>query len=916
MTNPDNNETKKDNEIPLSGYVERVKMGKLIGWAANMEQDYPLTVLVFCNKRLIGAGKADLYREDLFNAGIHKGNHGFLIDVDLSHINTPTTFQLVDADNNSDIVHNKFHFTPPNNKIVGEIRKVGQSAINVNLYGESSIGEKTVRLMCDEEEIGSQHLDTIEKTVLLNFQAHPRLFNNKSYLLKLVIDGYPEIVAANIFTFSPIQTPWLNVKEFYKTPNILSLPIHSLTRFESLKFNLDSPLANSSLDYIQNINKTFDVVVKGYEQNELFQPFSVNTSDKPKASIIITLTSEFAKTYHCLASLALAFNSTPYEVLLIKSTESQIDETKLFVGSRVVGEFSSDVNLNLINSVLEQAKGEYIVFLSSNTELCSYWLDELIGAMFKNENAAIAGSKVIDNDGNLLSAGGIISGKGQLFDYGNGASPFSPEYNYFRVADYVHKTLVCTTKSYLKELNGLSTEFSYSSFEHVDLSLKAKDLGYVTIYVPTSQVICTTINSYKTKEKLGENEFPLEDLKAFRRKWHSSYKSSSFDVLNNLPREIDREKTNRILVIDNSTPKTGRDAGSYAAYQEMKVLQSLGCKVTFVALNLAHFGEYTSRLQNEGIEVLYAPFYTSLPDVINRRIKEMDAVYVTRYSVAEKVIDEIRKISDVKIIFNNADLHFLRELRSLLNNPNNSLEIKDVLKTRERELSVCSKVDAILCYNTTEHAVISSHLLEQNKQFFKTPWVLYPRSQVEPFNTRKGLCFLGNYSHFPNLEAVQFLVQKVMPLLHKVRPDLNLYLYGSNMPESFSDFDFENVHVKGFVDDLDEVYGQHKIFVAPLLSGAGIKGKVLDTLSYGLPSVLSEIAAEGTGLTQAISTSIASTPESWVDEIVKIYDDEVVWQKYSNNVVEIADKLYSFEHARNEFRKILEYVGIYSTDSV
>ena len=83
-------------------------------------------------------------------------------------------------------------------------------------------------------------------------------------------------------------------------------------------------------------------------------------------------------------------------------------------------------------------------------------------------------------------------------------------------------------------------------------------------------------------------------------------------------------------------------------------------------------------------------------------------------------------------------------------------------------------------------------------------------------------------------------------------------------------------------------------------------------MAYGLPCVLSELAAEGTGLSHGISALIADTPDAWVNAIIRLYDDQELWHKFSENEQILAKEKYSFEHGVNEFRKILASVELYS----
>jgi glycosyltransferase involved in cell wall biosynthesis len=133
------------------------------------------------------------------------------------------------------------------------------------------------------------------------------------------------------------------------------------------------------------------------------------------------------------------------------------------------------------------------------------------------------------------------------------------------------------------------------------------------------------------------------------------------------------------------------------------------------------------------------------------------------------------------------------------------------------------------------------------------------------------------------------------------------------MPEKYKEMDIDNINMVGFAETLDGVFHDHRVFVAPLLSGAGIKGKVLESMAYNLPTVLTEVAAEGTGLSDGISTLIAQTPQEWVDAIIKLYDDEKLWNKFAENSQTLVEKKYSYENGHKKFKEIFASVGLYTT---
>jgi glycosyltransferase involved in cell wall biosynthesis len=109
---------------------------------------------------------------------------------------------------------------------------------------------------------------------------------------------------------------------------------------------------------------------------------------------------------------------------------------------------------------------------------------------------------------------------------------------------------------------------------------------------------------------------------------------------------------------------------------------------------------------------------------------------------------------------------------------------------------------------------------------------------------------------------------------------------------------------------LNDVFVHARIFVAPLLAGAGLKGKVLEAMSRGVPSVLSAVAAEGTGLTHGVDCLIARTPEEWAAAVVRLYTDEELWTRIANAALQTARTRFSLAAGIETFGDALTRIGI------
>lgn len=447
-------------------------------------------------------------------------------------------------------------------------------------------------------------------------------------------------------------------------------------------------------------------------------------------------------------------------------------------------------------------------------------------------------------------------------------------------------------------------------FEDTDLAFKIREAGYKTWFVPASLVYHFEGMTSGTDTTQGFKKHQELNRPKFKRQWARAFAGHGKDG-QNPDLEKDRGILGRVLFIDYTTPRPDRDAGSYAALREIELVQSLGYKVTFLPQNLAHFGSYTDDLQNMGVEVITAPFTLSLAEFLSQRAAEFDAVYITRYYVAQETIHHIRTHAPrAKILLNNADLHFLRELRAALSSDDPS-RLAAMQRVRDEELAMMRAADLVLSYNEVEHAVIASHT-DGAVPVMTCPWVVDIPPAVPPLAERRGLSFLGSFNHHPNAEGVTWFCRSVLPLLSS--PQAHLTIYGSGMDDRVRALASDTVAPLGFVADIATAYDRHRVFVAPLLSGAGIKGKVLSALAHGIPTVLTPIAAEGIGLRHNHDCLIARTPEDWATALTRLLEEDALWTRISTAARSYAAEHFSFARGRETMKAAFEAVDLFGAE--
>jgi len=694
-----------------------------------------------------------------------------------------------------------------------------------------------------------------------------------------------------------------------KAPYPGALSAQAGHRYDGLKAHMAAGAAPADL---AQIALALGVLEGGYDNVKL-KPLHFAKVAKPDVSIVIPAHNKVHITYTALCALLLARNTATFEVIVVDDASS--DETttleQLVSGITVIHNEDAQRFIRACNAGAAKARGKYVVLLNNDTEPTTGWLDALIDAFTRFPAVGLVGSKLLYPNGRLQDAGGIIWGTGNPWNYGNQQNPYDPRFTYARQADYLSGAALMTTKKIWDEVGGLSSYLEPMYFEDTDFAFKVRDAGYTTWFVPSSIVYHYEGMTSGTDVSSGFKRYQEVNRPKFKRRWSKAY--ANFGTEGNQPDlEKDRGIIGRVLFIDYTTPRPNIDAGSYAAIQEIKLVQSLGYKVTFLPQNIAHLGSYTDALEKDGVEVITAPFYLSINDFLQARAAEFDAVYVTRYYVGQEVIDKIRKEAPkAKIIFNNADLHFLRELRAGLAH-DDAERVARSRAVRDEELSVMRKTDVVLSYNEIEHSVIQSHT-EGAVKVLTCPWVVESPESVPPLAERRGLSFLGSFKHHPNVEGITWFLREVMPLLNVSHPDLVLSIYGSGMPDEIRALKSDTVDPVGFVEDVADAYDRHRVFVAPLLSGAGIKGKVLAALAHGVPCVLTRVAAEGVGLRHGHDCMIAQTAAETVAAVSTLLKDDALCQALSDNARAYVRDQFSFARGRDRMRAAFEAVDLYGS---
>lgn len=633
----------------------------------------------------------------------------------------------------------------------------------------------------------------------------------------------------------------------------------------------------------------------------------VPASTTPTVSIVIPVHDKFSVTYDCIESIARHLPRTPFEIIIVDdgSRDETLFAALVFTGAiRVVRTKTNGGFIAACNTGAAAATGDFLFFLNNDTLVRDGWLDTLIETFETLPNIGIAGSRLFFADGTLQEVGGIIWKMGDGWNWGRNGDAAAPQFNYLRDADYVSGAALMLRRETFESLAGFDTHYAPAYYEDTDLCFRVRALGLRVVVQPASEIVhLEGVSNGTDVAGTGLKRYQQVNHRKFYLRWKSVLDKHRMNA-EHPELEAERTTLRRAYFIDDTILTPDQDAGSNAALQHIIALQHLGYKVTFIPSdNMARIDPFTRALEKRGVECLYAPYFWSVEEVMRKARIAPDLVYFHRFSNASKYAAMVReKFPATRLIYNVADVHFLREEREAELTDNASLRASAALK-RRRELAAMQQVDCVIVHSSAEAEFLRPLLPDTHIE--TVAWAVPLRPTKIPFAERTGYGFVGGFRHPPNVDAVKYFVETIMPALPQSESQ-RFTIIGSNMPPEIAQLHSAGIDVRGHVPILADALNHLRCTIAPLRYGAGVKGKVLESFAHGLPCLMSEIAAEGLPIEGDLTWLIAKSPKDFAEKLSRILTDEDWNEKISALAINLIETQFSATATISQLQQALE----------
>ena len=643
-----------------------------------------------------------------------------------------------------------------------------------------------------------------------------------------------------------------------------------------------------------------------------------------RVTVIIPVFNQYSLTRQCLESLATVTPQLLYRVVVIDNASS--DETPSYLAGldQSITVITNKENRGFVDACNQGASGAstpYLLFLNNDTLPVKGWLEALLLMVERDPSIGAAGCRLIYPDGRLQEAGALVFSDGSGWNFGRNGDPFDPQFQTPCEVDYCSGAALMVRRDAFEKLGGFDSRYAPAYYEDTDLCFGLRRLGLKVMYCPDASVVHFEGATAGRNLNQGFKKHQQINRDRFVAKWHDCLTQQDLppSLTGKPPVTADRRRLNKsagavpglptqsfsslsspapsgvktrphILIIDPLLPCPDCSSGSLRLYQILLILRAMDWEVTLIARNDTGIEAAKREFESIGVTV-----YATDPEKLRRLGHTTDAVpidlarilterpchiaWLSFYDIAEQYLPDLRRFSPATtVIIDTVDVHFIRESREARLSGNAEGLVR-AATTRSRELAIYQQADGVVTVTETDAEAL-------RKAGVQTPLTVIPNihapvGKTPNWDDRGGIVFVGNFSHPPNIDAVRFLCAEILPIIKQTLPSMTLTIVGKNPPREVQSLAGPGIRVTGWVAETAPYLDAARVSVAPLRVGAGMKGKIGEALSRGIPVVTTSIGNEGMNLVHGEEILVADDPNEFALSVILLHENRPLWETLS-----------------------------------
>ncbi|WP_353148851.1 glycosyltransferase [Flavobacterium sp.] len=360
---------------------------------------------------------------------------------------------------------------------------------------------------------------------------------------------------------------------------------------------------------------------------------------------------------------------------------------------------------------------------------------------------------------------------------------------------------------------------------------------------------------------------------------------------------------NKLLIISSVWVEPNSSAAGSRMLQLIRYFLSQNYSIQYASTAID--SEFSFDLADLGITTHFIQLNDSSFDDYLQTINP-NLVLFDRFMLEEQFGWRISKeLPNAIKILDTEDLHCLRKARHEAIKKNTSLEVLDFNNdVTKREIASIFRCDLSLMVSDYEMHLLQTVFQVPKSILFYLPICIEKSTFIKTdFHAKADFVFIGNFYHEPNWDSVLVLKNDIWPKLKELLPDAKLNIYGAYPTQKVHQLHNPNdrFFINGRAKSAEEVIRSAKVLLAPIRFGAGIKGKLLECMEYGTPSVTTSIGAEAMCDNLPWNGFVENNYSDFISKAVLLYSKQEVWQQAVENGYKIIIHKFLFSKYETAF---------------